>query len=798
MVAVTFRYLTGLKSSLFENARLVGSWDDAGNQATDWSESAMTPFTAEDGCPAFQATVELDAAAISQTFGWGVMLDGPGGANLWGIATEVQDAVQADRSRHFVLGGAPSTETYYLTYARRLGARKYVATGTPTALRFAAWAPYARNVEVVFSTVSRGYIADDGTGVDPTRPVLPLVRDDDGIWTSDVVPNFDTYRGIPYMYRITNEQGATKYRTDIFSRAQFGSGDADPANPKPPPATQYDGTAATLNGSKGCSVIVGQDTVAETLTPRSARISRQQFWENEFSPAHPVPTRLEDLVIYELHLAGLAAGLTRPGNLRDAIAFLDHLVMLGVNAVELLPLCEFSGQWGWGYGDTHHSVIASYAGGLDEFKHFVRECHQRGIVVIQDVCYNHYDGDGERAESQYDSTLDEHNTYLWYEGLSANYPQPDGGYLDNGSTRYAPRYWELVVRQQFISSAALLLDECHVDGFRVDLTGAIHSANALHANGMTVGSANLFGQKLLREWTRTMSMIRPTAFLIAEDHTGWGPVTQATDAGGLGFAARWFAQFYHDAVGAGEASGGHARVLHEAGSGDDRALDFDSLAGTLYASQYNSVVYHCSHDEAGNSGSMRPASAAVQGAPLVGATRTYAEARTRVVVGLSLFSAGTPMFFMAEEVASTEPYPYDTFPAHREDIVAETSALGANMFRFYQDAIALTKLHPAARSRTIDIIHENGAGRVIAFTRTDGTQQLLVIASLSNTPYTQGYVLNSDSGRLADGEWREILNSDSAIYGGQNDGNFGAAVPAQNGRFQAIVPANGVLVFLKS
>ena len=74
----------------------------------------------------------------------------------------------------------------------------------------------------------------------------------------------------------------------------------------------------------------------------------------------------------------------------------------------------------------------------------------------------------------------------------------------------------------------------HVDGLRVDLTQAIHRDNALHADGRSVGSANIFGQKLLREWSRTLRMIRPTAMLIAEDHTGWDAVTKPPAQGGLG------------------------------------------------------------------------------------------------------------------------------------------------------------------------------------------------------------------------------------------------------------------------
>ena len=138
----------------------------------------------------------------------------------------------------------------------------------------------------------------------------------------------------------------------------------------------------------------------------------------------PVPTRVEDLVIYELHVGSLGFGKPGAGDLSDALKFVDHLRQLGVNAVELLPLAEFGGTLGWGYGNTHHLCIESSAGGRDKYRHFVRECHRHGIAVIQDVVYNHYDNDAERAEWQYDSTVPEQNIYYWYEGRSSDYSSP--------------------------------------------------------------------------------------------------------------------------------------------------------------------------------------------------------------------------------------------------------------------------------------------------------------------------------------------------------------------------------------
>ena len=352
------------------------------------------------------------------------------------------------------------------------------------------------------------------------------------------------------------------------------------------------------------------------------------------------------------------------------------------------------------------------------------------------------------------------------------------------------------MRHVFVSSAAALFEELHVDGLRVDLTQAIHRDNALHADGRGLGNANLFGMKMLREWSRTLSMIRPNAMLIAEDHTGWDGVTRLPDAGGLGFGATWFAVFYHNLIGDSDMAGGKARLIKEAGFGGDGPLDIGQYAGELFASQFNRVVYHESHDEAGNAGgTARTIVVAVNDAPLTGATREFAEARSRVAFGLSLLSAGTPMFFMGEEVGAAQPYRFDDFMDHREDIAGLRAGTGAKLFRFYQDLIRFSRHHPATRGHHIDIIHALGDNRLIAFTRFVGSDRLLVIASLRNQPFLDGYVIQTDPSRLPDGLWRESFNSDAAIYGGHDVGNFGADVPVGGGRIQVRVPANGLLVF---
>jgi len=753
----------------------------------------MAPATAEDGCPCFTATVLLDEAEIGTLFRWGVRLDGPGGANLWGIPTEVNDVGSAERFRAFTLTASADTrrQDFYLTYARRLGARAFFSDGAAPGLRFSVWAPNALAVEVVFGTPANGYIADDGDGIDPARPVLALTKGADDIWQSEILADFAGFDGLPYMYRIRNAQGDTVYRTDIFSRNQIGRGSIDPQG------QHFDGTPDTLDGAKTCSLVQSIDTVARDFDdPAGPRISDAAFWAHEFTPGMTVPSRIEDLIIYELHVNALGAGHPGGGTLKDAMELLPYLLDLGVNAVELLPMAEFSGAFGWGYGDSHHLTIESSTGGRDEYKHFVRACHRHGIAVIQDVCYNHFDFNAARAEWQYDSAAPEQNIYYWYEGKPSDYAFPKGGYVDNGSTGFAPRYWEEVVRHLFVSSAAALVEEFHVDGLRVDLTQAIHRDNVLHADGRGLSNANLFGQKMLREWSRTLRLIKPGVMLIAEDHTGWDAVTKLPDAGGLGFGATWFASFYHNLMGDSDAAGGQARLIRTAGEGGDGPLGIEQFAGALAASQFNKIVYHESHDEAGNAGgTARTMVTAVNGAPLVGTTRDFAQARCRVAFGLSMLSAGTPMFFMGEEIGAAQPYRFNDFLGHREDLLGGRAGDGAGLFRFYQDLIHFSRRHQSTRAQAIDVVHALGATRVIAFLRAAGSDRLLVVASLSNQPFLDGYIVQSDPSRLPDGAWREVFNSDAAIYGGGNIGNFGADLRAAGGRFEARLPAAGFVVF---
>ncbi len=795
-----FIYDTGIRRKLFSNVRLLGSWDAEGKHSDVWTECPMRELVGPDGANVFEATVDLKASEVGKEFCWRVLVDGPLGLDREGIVTEQPGLGHDALLRKFELtdGGNNAEQRYYLTHVRRLGARK-VRSGENEQLgfRFAVWAPNAQAVEVVFGDPKSGYIADDGTGIDASKPVVPLEKDADGVWSATPETNpdlgrFDELLGAPYMYRIRREDGSVAYRTDLHSRGQIGSGDENP-NGAP-----YAGPPERLNGVVSCSQVIDTEVVTAEQSPTdpSKVISEDEFWRDEFNHGTPFPYRIDDMVIYELHVGSLGFGEDRPGNFDDAIALLDYLVALGVNAVELLPIAEANGTDTWGYGNSHHFAIESSAGGRDKFRHFVRACHRRGIAVIVDVVYNHYVPNGERAQWHYDSPSDENNIYYWYEGSPSDYPTSDGGYIDNLSTGYAPRFHEEMVRKLFTSSAAALVIDFHVDGFRVDQTTSIHAYSVLHSDGRAAGVANAEGAKFLRELSRTLRLIRPTTLLTCEDHSDWVLVTEHPDGAGLGFDATWYSNYYHNLIGDTGRGAECANLLRTAGMGGDGELAMDRFAGILAATSRKTVVYHESHDEAGNSEhsgrTLMVAIAADKGAPPPeGELRQIAEARVRFVAGMTFLSAGTPMFLMGEEIGAVKDFTYDGFLQNREDLHGERAGKGKHLFRFYADLIRLRRRHRALTTANLEIRQIHNADRVLAFQRWNGPEHYMVVATLSDTGYPDGYAVSVPND--ARGDWREVFSSDATIYGGSGLSNEGE-VSAADGELTVKVPARGFVV----
>lgn len=847
-LGVPAKYVTARGDYRLVGAALAGAWDTSGRPGDDWSRKSMQWVEDDSGCVAFRATVPIDDAFRDHWFRWGVALyfanEGGGEAEIWGIPTEVQDPNSRDRHRLYRFNSFGADTNYRLTLHRFLGANRCQRnSGLMNGTRFVVWAPHAQSVEVVFgriydrndpaqstrddslpiADIYGGYIDDDGKGARPGSDPIAMAHLGGDIWASNPNDSKLPHGGkfldhVPYMYRIQRDDGSVRMRTDIYSRCQIGYGATDPAS------GGWSGAIADLDGTKSCSVVVDPHAVTKyfreeppyhpaysRVWPEREFISDEEFWRDEFPGGDRIVRNVADLIIYELHPGALGYGSGKPGTLEDVIKLLNHIAAAGFNAVEVLPMSEFGGgAENWGYATSHYFAVEYGGGGRDQFKFFVKESHRRGLAVIMDVVYNHFTHDAERAQHAYSSPQPENDFYYWYEGRSSDYPHADGGYVDNESTAYAPRYYEENIRKMFLSSAVALLTEFHVDGFRVDQTTSIHGYNKLHADGKTVVDANIFGGKMLREFGRTLRLIKPDVVLMAEDHSTWDEVTRPVAEGGMGFDARWYSDFYHHLAGDTNRGSGCASLIYAAavtmGQG---GLKMSHFSGALDASRYQKIVYCESHDEAGNSKgpfydpdynrndpekmhtSHRTLVVASNGAPLVDATREYAEARSRFAWGMTALSAGTPMVLFGEEVGAVKRFKYNAVLTNKEDYLGLAAGAGARLLLFFHDVNMLRTRSAALRSRNIEIIAVHDDNRVIVFRRWLGSEEYLIFANLSDTPYDQGYGVNSAS--ISNRVWRDCLNSDSTYYGGQNLGNSGP-IYSSGGWINSRIPRSGLIV----
>ena len=158
-----------------------------------------------------------------------------------------------------------------------------------------------------------------------------------------------------------------------------------------------------------------------------------------------------EAAVYELHLGTF----TSAGTYLAAIERLDHLARLGVTALELMPVAEFSGRRNWGYdGVLQFAPDAAY-GRPEDLKRLVDECHQRGLMVLLDVVYNHFGPEGNYLSMYAPQFFNSAHQTPW--GAAINF--------DGEHSR--------AVRDFFVHNTLYWLEEFHFDGLRMDAIHAI-------------------------------------------------------------------------------------------------------------------------------------------------------------------------------------------------------------------------------------------------------------------------------------------------------------------------------------
>ncbi len=341
-------------------------------------------------------------------------------------------------------------------------------------------------------------------------------------------------------------------------------------------------------------------------------------------------------VLYELHVGTF----TPEGTFDAAITRLAHLVELGIDAIEVMPVAEFSGARGWGYDGVDLFAPHHAYGGPDGFKRLVDACHAAGIGVVLDVVYNHLGPAGNYLPELGPYFSDRHTTG-W--GAAVNLDGP-------GSDE---------VRRFVIDNALMWLRDYHCDGLRLDAVHALVDDSAVHIL-----------EQLANEVRSLGAHVRRPLFLIAESDRNDPQFVRGRDAGGYGIDTAWADDWHHAVHTAltGESDGyyedyGGVAVLAKALR---QAWVFDGtwsrhrnrrhgrspagLDGTRF------VVCTQNHDQIGNRARGDRSSALMS------------DARLRIAAALLCTTPFVPMLFQGEEWGATTPFQY--FTDHHDPALA--------------------------------------------------------------------------------------------------------------------------------
>lgn len=372
---------------------------------------------------------------------------------------------------------------------------------------------------------------------------------------------------------------------------------------------------------------------------------------------------VENQVIYEMHVGTF----TDSGTWDAAIAELPALAELGITTIELMPVSDFPGRFGWGYDGVNLFAPTRLYGRPHDFRRFVDEAHRSGLSVILDVVYNHFGPDGNFLPAfspDYAST--KHKTE-W--GQPPNF---DG-------VRAGP------VRELVLANVGYWIREFHLDGLRIDATQDVYDDSPEHILGAITQEA-----RAAAEGRRVV--------LVAENEPQDSRLFAPVDEGGFGFDMAWSDDFHHGAI---VALTGNTHAYYADYRGTPQEFVSAFKYGWLYQGQRDVrqgkrrgsapargnasrfVFYLQNHDQLANS--------------LCGDRihRISGPGQYRAMTALWLLAPQTPMFFQGQEYASSRPFLY--FMDHKPDL-AEAVRRGHDEFLMQFEDLA----QPEIRERLPD------------------------------------------------------------------------------------------------
>ncbi|MDB5251150.1 MAG: malto-oligosyltrehalose trehalohydrolase, partial [Flaviaesturariibacter sp.] len=351
---------------------------------------------------------------------------------------------------------------------------------------------------------------------------------------------------------------------------------------------------------------------------------------------------LQNYILYELHTGTFSPD----GTFAGIESRLDHLVDLGVTAIEIMPVAQFPGERNWGYDGVYPFAAQHSYGGAEGLQRLVDACHQKGIAVVLDVVYNHLGPEGNYLGTYGPYFTDKYKT-PWGHALNFDDAGSDG------------------VRHYFIENALMWLRDFHVDALRLDAVHAIKDFSAVH---------------LLRELRQAVDALEEATgrkhYLIVESDLNDHRFINPPEKGGYGMDAQWIDEFHHAlrVTATGEKTGYYADfsgIAHLAKTYRDayvydgqysphRDRTFGIPATGNEGRQF--VVFSQNHDQVGNRMLGERTSSLVS------------FEMQKLLAGAVMLSPYVPMLFMGEEWA--EPAPFLYFVSHTDPDLAEAVRQG--------------------------------------------------------------------------------------------------------------------------
>ena len=342
----------------------------------------------------------------------------------------------------------------------------------------------------------------------------------------------------------------------------------------------------------------------------------------------------EELVVYELHLGTF----TPEGTWAAASARLPQLQRLGITALEIMPVADFPGRFGWGYDGVNHFAPCRLYGRPDDARAFVDRAHALGLMVILDVVYNHFGPDGNFLTAFSRDYVSAQHRSEW--GDTFNFDGPNSG----------------PVREMVVSNARYWIDEYHFDGLRLDATQQIIDASPVHII-QELGQA-----------ARQAAADRQI-YLVGENEPQDGRLARPASAGGCGLDALWNDDFHHSALVA-------ATGRTEAYFLDHRGSAQEFVSALKYGFLYQGQHYWWQNQRRGTPaldlGSLRFVHFLEnhdQVANTLRGLRLHQQTdpgTLRALTAVLLLGPSTPLLFQGQEFGSSAPFLY--FADHHEEL----------------------------------------------------------------------------------------------------------------------------------